>query len=114
MKIDKKRKQKALELLASGTPVSTIAEKIEVSRSTIYNWINYDQDFKEVKKGLDLRMVDDLYSVAVLEAEEMLINGKSHEKLAIITQLFKIKHKDQVDVNVKPLTFDQLVEKMGL
>ena len=114
MKIEQKRKQKALELLASGVPVSTIAEEIQVHRTTIYKWLNNDPTFKDVKKGLDTLMVDDLYSIAILEAEEMLVNGKSHEKLAIITQLFKIKHKDQVDVNLKPLTFEDMVQKMGL
>lgn len=114
MIIEKERKQKALELLASGSNVGTIADLIGVHRNTVYYWINNDQDFQDVKRGLDKRMVNDLYAIALLEAEEMLINGRSTEKIAIIQSILKLKHKDQVDVNLKPLTFDQLVEKMGL
>lgn len=112
MKGINEKKIKALELLTKGSTITSIAEIVGVHRNTIYYWINNDEDFKKVKQGLEERMTEDLYAISLLEAEEMLINGKSHEKLAIIQLLTKIKHKDKLDVTVKPLTLDDMIRKI--
>lgn len=105
-----KKKAKALELLLRGNSIVSIAEEIGVHRNTIYLWLNNDEDFKKAKAKSEDVILDNLYTVALAEMEELLYNGTNYEKIQCATQILKVKKGTALNVVVdKPKTLDELL-----
>lgn len=105
-----KKKAKALELLLKGNSIVSIAEEIGVGRTTIYHWLNNDEDFKKAKAKSEDVILDNLYTVALAEMEELLYNGTNYEKIQCATQILKVKKGTALNVVVdKPKTLDELL-----
>lgn len=105
-----KKKAKALELLLKGNSIVSIAEVIGVGRTTIYNWLNNDEDFKKAKAKSEDIILDNLFTVALAEMEELLYNGTNYEKIQCATQILKVKKGTALNVVVdKPKTLDELL-----
>lgn len=110
------RKTKALELLQRGNTVTSICQEIGIGRTTFYKWLKGDKDFIKAKETLENELVNGLTSVALLEAEELLLNGTSTEKIQIIQQILKLRAKQDINLNVKKdvITLDQMLAKVKI
>lgn len=106
------KKAKALELLMQGTNITTIAEEVSVDRKTIYNWMKSDDAFKKAKKEIEDNLVKDLYAITLMQFEDIIVNGTKAEQIQAGTQIIKILKGDTVDVNVKPITVDDMIKNL--
>lgn len=104
------KKAKALELLIKGNSIVSIAEELEVHRTTIYHWINNDVAFRKAKQKSEDLILDNLYTVALTEMEQLLYNGSNYEKIQCATQILKCKKGSDVNLKIEqPKTLDDLL-----
>lgn len=106
------KKVKALELLMANVNISTIASEVGVDRKTIYNWMKSDEAFKKAKKDIEDNLVNDLYSITLLQFEDIIVNGTRAEQIQAGTQIIKILKGEEHTVNVKPMTVDDMIGKI--
>lgn len=106
------KKAKALELLMQGVGVCAIAEEVGINRRTLYNWIKSDTAFKKAKKEIEDNLVRDLYAITLMQFEDIIVNGTKAEQIQAGTQIIKILKGDTVDVNVKPITVDDIIKNL--
>jgi len=94
------RKVKALELLQKGTNVTNICKEVGISRPTFYAWLNNDADFKKAKEHIENTLLEHLSTIALMESEDLLLNGTSYERIQMIQQILKLKRQTDLNVTV--------------
>lgn len=106
-----KKKKRALQGILKGESITSIANDLGCARSTIYNWMNNDPDFKSQKEDLESMLIDELYSISLLETKDSLINSNnSYFKLQVLQSLLKIKYSEKLEVTNKVMTLDELLQ----
>ena len=104
------KKMEVLHRLVKGESVTSISEKVGLSRYTIYQYMK-DDEFKEVREQLEKDIYNNMFHVGVSEMNEILINGRNHEKIEVFRMITKLQNRvtDKSDVN---LTIDDLLKDL--
>lgn len=87
------KQEQAIQLLASGTSVTQVANKVEVDRVTVYRWMN-DRDFKRELNKLIETYTSTLFFQAVSELESILQTGRDVDKLKCIEIILGLNGKN--------------------
>ena len=107
------KKKRALEGIIKGESITSIAKEIGVNRSTIYHWLNNDPDFIATKEELENKLVDELYTISMLEVKDALLNSSNdYYKVQIFQSLAKIKHSDKIEITNKVMSLDDLLQEL--
>lgn len=107
------KKKRALEGILKGETITSIANELGCARSTIYDWMNNDADFKAKKEDLENMLLDELYSISLIETKDSLINSNNaYFKLQVLQSLLKIKHSEKLEITNKVMTLDELLEEL--
>lgn len=91
-KLNSKQEQ-AIQLLASGTSVTQVANKVEVDRVTVYRWMN-DRDFKRELNKIIETYTSALFFQAISELESILQTGRDVDKLKCIEIILSLNGKN--------------------
>lgn len=91
--------------------ISNIAKKLDVSRNTVYQWIDSDDELKEALKNANECLLDN--------AEDKLVNLVDQQDFRAISFILKTRGKDRgyvetmetKDVSDKPRVIQVLNEK---
>lgn len=109
----KPRNARALQLLMEGNSITDICKELDINRSTYYRYIANDPEFKAKKDELENQLLDELYSISLMETKENLINSNNpYYKLQVLQSLLKIKHSEKLEVINKNITLDDLLEDL--
>lgn len=105
------KKARALEMLLQDISVTDVAEIIGVHRTTVYKWIKRDIEFKKHLDRKEEIILDELYDVALYRLEEMLLSDNLYSQQYAISQIAKIKGKNEININVteKPKSVAELI-----
>ncbi|HBF5906859.1 helix-turn-helix domain-containing protein [Clostridioides difficile] len=105
------KKARALEMLLLDIPVKTVAESIGYDVSTVYKWIKRDIEFKKHLDRKEEIILNELYDVALYRLEEMLLSDNLYSQQYAISQIVKIKCKNEININVteKPKSVAELI-----
>lgn len=108
------KKAKALELMLKGTPISHIAEELQMGRSTLYLWLK-EPMFKEAKSKAEEQILDNVWLMAIYEMEDVLLTTKDdYKKIQIFQQLAKIKGKEETTVNINRVkSVDEMIADLN-
>lgn len=91
-KLNSKQEQ-AIQLLASGTSVTQVANKVEVDRVTVYRWMN-NRDFKRELNKIIETYTSTLFFQAISELESILQTGRDVDKLKCIEIILCLNGKN--------------------
>lgn len=118
-KLNSKQEQ-AIQLLASGTSVTQVANKVEVDRVTVYRWMN-DRDFKRELNKIIETYTSVLFFQAISELESILQTGKDVDKLKCIEIILGLNGKNVgkngnnvnfVNVETPEVSIDDLLKEL--
>lgn len=87
------KQEQAIQLLASGTSVTQVANKVEVDRVTVYRWMN-DRDFKRELNKIIETYTSALFFQAISELESILQTGRDVDKLKCIEIILSLNGKN--------------------
>lgn len=105
------QKARALEMLMQDIPVREVAESLGVSRTAVYNWIKLPE-FKEHLDKKEEIILDNLYNVTLLKLEEQLMSENVYAQQYAITQVLKLKGKNEVNVKVEDVSAPKTLEEL--
>ena len=104
------KKLEVLNRLVQGDSVTDISRELDISRQTIYNYIQ-QEEFKEVRNKLETEMYDTLFHVGVSEMTEILITGNNYQKLQVFQLLSKLKNR-VVDNSKVTVSVDDILKDL--
>lgn len=87
------KQEQAIQLLASGTSVTQVANKVEVDRVTVYRWMK-DRDFKRELNKIIETYTSALFFQAISELESILQTGRDVDKLKCIEIILSLNGKN--------------------
>lgn len=87
------KQEQAIQLLASGTSVTQVANKVEVDRVTVYRWMN-DREFKRELNKIIETYTSALFFQAISELESILQTGRDVDKLKCIEIILGLNGKN--------------------
>lgn len=87
------KQEQAIQLLASGTSVTQVANKVEVDRVTVYRWMN-DREFKRELNKIIETYTSALFFQAISELETILQTGRDVDKLKCIEIILSLNGKN--------------------
>ena len=96
-----KNKADALRLLTNGHSVRETAEIIQMHPSSIYKWMKNDETFSGIIKRHEELVVDDLYTKALNSLYEMLADVNPYTRQFAVSNILKLKAKNELNINVK-------------
>ena len=118
-KLNSKQEQ-AIQLLASGTSVTQVANKVEVDRVTVYRWMN-DREFKRELNKVIETYTSTLFFQAISELESILQTGRDVDKLKCIEIILGLNGKNIgkngnninfVNVETPEVSIDDLLKEL--
>lgn len=112
-----KEQLKAIELLGVGYSISETSKEININRSTLYRWLNTDENFKKAKSKFETTLYNDLWCVAVGEMQDILINGTVNQKIPIIQLVSKLNGKlvEKSETSIKKeIDIDDFLNELGV
>ena len=102
------KKLEVLNRLVQGDSVTDISRELDISRQTIYNYIQ-QEEFKEVRNKLE--MYDTLFHVGVSEMKEILITGNNYQKIQVFQLLSKLQNR-VVDNSKVTVSVDDILKDL--
>lgn len=104
------KKLEVLNRLVHGDSVTDISRELDISRQTIYNYIQ-QEEFKEVRNKLETEMYDTLFHVGVSEMKEILITGNNYQKIQVFQLLSKLQNR-VVDNSKVTVSVDDILKDL--
>lgn len=104
------KKLEVLNRLVQGDSVTDISRELDISRQTIYNYIQ-QEEFKEVRNKLETEMYDTLFHVGVSEMKEILITGNNYQKIQVFQLLSKLQNR-VVDNSKVAVSVDDILKDL--
>lgn len=114
------KQEQAMQLLASGTSVTQVANRVEVDRVTVYRWMN-DRDFKRELNKIIETYTSTLFFQAISELESILQTGRDVDKLKCIEIILGLNGKNVgkngnnvnfVNVETPEVSIDDLLKEL--
>lgn len=104
------KKLEVLNRLVQGDSVTDISRELDISRQTVYNYIQ-QEEFKEVRNKLETEMYDTLFHVGVSEMKEILITGNNYQKIQVFQLLSKLQNR-VVDNSKVTVSVDDILKDL--
>jgi len=114
------KQEQAIQLLACGTSVTQVVNKVEVDRVTIYRWMN-DREFKRELNNVIETYTSTLFFQAISELESILQTGRDVDKLKCIEIILGLNGKNVgkngnnvnfVNVETPEVSIDDLLKEL--